>query len=848
MTAEILQLAREVKLIRTGLPLDELARRARLIEQLENQLGNVKDDVFKAGEAAKGAASEAKQATKTANTLRGQLEREVKRFGTEIDKATKPLQDAYKKVDGGVQRLTKGLDKFGAAAGIGFGLAGVVISFAALWQSEANQAAFDRQVDAFQTDLSNQGSFNQLIQNRFKKLREDFEAYKKKSEKTFDYQSQDIKQARRIADSARKLANDITYEARVKIRKLNDIAAQANSNASKALVQNTALRTSVTAVNSTIKTVQTSIKTVDTKVKTAEIKADKALAEASTARTGVRLVDSKASTALATAQQLPAKIPALVAPAVQAAITPLKAQVQQAQKAADNAIAQNSPQDRRITALESRVTAITTKPTVNAPTSDSLTVTQAVVNRAIVNSGVYQRLGAAEAAAAAAVKIASAPKIEPIGNQALSLGTNNAAAINKLSQDIQQLKAPNLLEPRLQAVETKVREREAVDVAANQKLDKLVQDRSKLDQLLTLAVAIPLIAPNVVSGISSTLSPQIQRLPGDTAAAVAAAPCNGKGCGGKTAARVDGIADEVNALKNQVSGIPNAVNTFNTGANAGQLLLLQRIDQTTQGITGKLGSLLPNGGIGGILSRIAKSSAVDKALQVATFIGVMHNAFNISADLGRSFFSLSSSAINATLRTMGVTTADDSPIDVGAIISGQIEAQIKALIGVENWTQMNRALASANRIYQAGSNVVSSVWSMHDSTQNVLEYTASNTGKIGNALKRDRVIAQDAFPDMSERVTARSTRQRKLDDIVDGISDLSSGVSALDSVFQEVVNINDTVVEYKRSTEELNKSIKESPIPVVAENLAVKAKRQAESVASKSPESISEVAREAAEV
>ena len=696
--------------------------------------------------------------------------------------------------------------------------------------------------------LSQDGAFRVLSTTKFRvdKLEASVKSLNQQN-KTFD---SDLKQARSIADRARKIANDITYEARVKIQRLNDIAAQANSNASKALIQTTVLKSSVNSVSASVKTV--------------DVKATKAASEAATARAGIKLVDSKATTALTTAQQLPAKVPALAAPAINNAIAPVKAQVQQVKASADNAIAKNSSQDARLSSLESRVTAVANRPapnapTPNAPTPNAPTVSQAQVNQALVNSGIYQRLSATEATAAAALRAANAPSPEPIGNRALSLAGNNSAEIARLNQDIQALKAPNLLEPRLKAVEAAVKA-PAPDPATVKRVEKLEaesqfrklmdqQANQKLDNLALLAAAIPTLAANAVN---NTLTPQIQQLPGATATAVAAAPCNGRGCGGRTAQRVDGIADEVTALRQQMNSLPNTVgnvvNSANLGANAQQLTILQRIDQTTQGITGKLGSALPNGGIGGMLTRIVQSSAVDKALQVATFLGTMHNAFHLSADLGRTFFSLTSTALNATMRTMGVTTADDSPIDVGAIINAQIEAQVKALIGVENWKQLSLSLASANRILQSGSNVISNVWSMHDSTSNILEYTASNTGKIGNALKRDRVVAQDAFPDMSERVTARTARQQKLDNIVDGISDASSALSALESVFQEVVNINDTVVEYKRSQEELQKAIKESPIPNVAENLAVKAKRQAESAASKSPESVANVAREAAEV
>src|SRR6476469_1768760 len=844
MSTEILQLAKEAKLIRSGLPLDELVRRSQLIEQLEKQFGNVKTDVLDAQNAAKGAANEAKQAGKTANTLREQVTRDLKQLGGEITKT-------YDKLNGPLERVTKGMDKWiNLISGV-LGVAGVVISLMALKASEANQAAFDRSINLAAIEGAKQGSINQLLANRIAANKAELAKTNKRIDvlnREADLASNAIKVARSWADRAYKLANDGLYESRTKIRRLNDIVAQANSNASKALQQNTALKSNVLAID-------TKVKTIDVKARTVEAKAVKAESEAIQARAGLKLVDSKATTALTTAQQLPAKVPALAAPAINNAIAPVKAQVQQAQTAAQQAKAENPPQNQRIAELENKVRAIQVKPTTNTGNStgtgtNAPTVNQAEVNRAVNNSiagmGILPRLTAVQATADAALARSTAalnkPELEPIGRSAIGLGANNAAAIDKLNQDIQQLsKAPNLLEPRLTTIETKVREREKVDAAANQKLDQLVADRSKLEQILAISGGLALMAPKIID----TLSPKIDALPGTTAAAVAAQPCNGKGCGGRTAQRVDDLAGELGSLRNQVNGLPNTVgnmvNGGNAVANAAQLNLLNTIN-------GKLGAALPNGGLGGLLSRIAKSSAVDKAVQFTTLLATLHNGFFLSNDLAQSFFSLSSSAINATMRTMGFSTGEDTPIDVGAIINQELQDSLKSILGAENLAQLNLALASFNRIYQAAANVISDVRNMADSTRNVLEYTAENTGRIGNALKKERVVAPDAYPDMPEKVTARTGVQRKLDDFLEGVGNLQEGVSALDSAFQSVTSLNDSVEAYKRSTKEFKDSVEQSPIPAVAANLAVKAKREAERAASVSPDSIASVAREAAEV
>jgi len=294
--------------------------------------------------------------------------------------------------------------------------------------------------------------------------------------------------------------------------------------------------------------------------------------------------------------------------------------------------------------------------------------------------------------------------------------------------------------------------------------------------------------------------------------------------------------------------VGNVINGGNAVANAAQLKILQRIESTTQGITTKLGGLLPNGGIGGILDRIATNSAVDKAIQFMTFLGVLHNAYFVSANLGQTFFSLSSSAINATLRTFGVTTANDTPIDVGAIIGNQMQNLAKQAFGVENRNEIKREWAELNRIYQAGANIISTVQSIADSTRNINEYIAENTGKIGNALKRWRVIGERAFPDMAERVTARTVRQKKLDDFIEGTSNLTDGLSALDGAFQSVISINDSVEQLGKQRQEFKDSIEQSQILERPANLATKARRDLEKAASNAGTTIQDVDTTPAEV
>jgi hypothetical protein len=806
MSTEILQLAKEAKLIRSGLPLDELVRRSQLIEQLEKQFGNVKTDVLDAQNAAKGAANEAKQAGRTANTLREQVTRDLKQLGGEITKT-------YDKLNGPLERVTKGMDKWiNLISGV-LGVAGVVISLMALKASEANQAAFDRSINLAAIEGAKQGSINQLLANRIAANKAELAKTNKRIDvlnREAELASNAIKVARSWADRAYKLANDGLYESRTKIRRLNDIVAQANSNASKALQQNTALKSNVLAID-------TKVKTIDVKARTVEAKAVKAESEATQARVGLKLVDIKATTALTATQQLPAKVPALAAPAINNAIAPVKAQVQQAQTAAQQAKAENPPQNQRIAELENKVRAIQVKPTTNTGNStgtgtNAPTVNQAEVNRAVNNSiagmGILPRLTAVQATADAALARSTAalnkPELEPIGRSAIGLGANNAAAIDKLNQDIQQLsKAPNLLEPRLTTIETKVREREKVDAAANQKLDQLVADRSKLEQIIAITGGLGLMAPQIIN----SLRPEIQALPGTTAAAVAAQPCNGKGCGGRTAQRVDDLAGEMGALRNQVNGLPNTVgNVVNAGANLYQVPLLNTINS-------KLGAPVA-GGIGGLLSnvsqlvdnfsksfeRFAKWSQMDRALNLLSTIATLHNAYMLSSGLSQTLFSM----ISNSLALFGVKDysqdKDGQPFDVGKIFADFTDNVAKAALGTETVDGIKTEWKKYNRIFQAAGNIVNSVQSIGYSILGALEIVANWNALVANALKKMGVVGEHAYKWFNPEVNF----QNRFFTAIDRAENI---VSNIDQVAQEGLSIQDTFKQFGTQQKELQDSV-----------------------------------------
>lgn len=757
-----------------------------------------KDEATLAKNAAGGVKRTAEQAKKMAEASKALSElnkknivkeaqkvtKEVQKVTKEIDKKTKPLQDAYKKLDGGLQRITKGLDKFAAAAGLAFGIAGVAIGFMALFASERNQAAFDRQINAFQVLGSKELGLMQQLKSRIDKVIKRTEVLEKEA----DLVSDAVKANKITADAAKKQANDITYEARVKLQRLNDGLYVAKTQAARADEATKQFNGKIQQANLEIKKANAEIAKANNEASQARVgvrlvdtKATNAAAEAKQARVGVQLVDSKATTALTTAQQLPAKIPAIVQGQITPAIAPIKTT--------------NAAQDGEIAALKNRVTAIQNTPKTNTPTPNnpspvSLEVIKPLVNQAvntsIAGSGILPRLGAAEIKADTALKQSTAAlsNPEPIGRNALALGGNNAAAIDKLNQDIQQLKAPNVLEPRLRTVEAKVQEREKMDAAANQKLD---YQRSQLEQLVIATGGIGLMLPRILGGLDG--------LPDKTASAVAGAPC-GKGCGGRTAQRVDDLAGELGSLRNQVNGLPNTVaNVVNAGANASQIPLLNTINN-------KLGAPVP-GGIGGLLNKFSESfekfaqwSHLDRLLNILTFTTTVHNAYQVSSGLSQTLFSM----VSNVLAAVGIKDKDNNPLDINKIVGTTVENLFKAVLGVETVDGIKTEWKKYNRIYQAASNIVNSFQSIGYSILGAAEVLGNWIAAIGNALKAGGVLGENVYKWMNPQVDFQNR-------FFTTINNIENVVSNIDQVAQETLSIQETVGQLGTQKQDLDKAL-----------------------------------------
>ncbi|MFP5272597.1 hypothetical protein [Coleofasciculus sp.] len=338
----------------------------------------------------------------------------------------------------------------------------------------------------------------------------------------------------------------------------------------------------------------------------------------------------------------------------------------------------------------------------------------------------------------------------------------------------------------------------------------------KLDRILTGLTPLALIPANVagldskINKLNNDLNQKISGLPG----AVATANCN-SGCSLAGAAARSRLETGQNALSNKLDAL-------NAGLNASQLTLLKKIDGTTTKTLTQLGNPL-KGGISGKLSRIGDVLSQSPVISWINLLVTLHNAGQLSASLVQSLGDHLSFGLNEFV----FKDSEDQQIDVNQVIGTTVQGWIIRLVGVDRYNRFRQEMALWNNIYRSTANVIDTVRSIGDSTLAVSSLAAENSGKIGNALLRDRVIAEGSFNWMSENVTPSSA-------VLDRLNNLDDAANALSIVLSETANVINAKKELDEQTKKFESDLEALDPRTRPDNSPVKESQERDKVQAQS--------------
>ncbi len=257
-------------------------------------------------------------------------------------------------------------------------------------------------------------------------------------------------------------------------------------------------------------------------------------------------------------------------------------------------------------------------------------------------------------------------------------------------------------------------------------------------------------------------------------------------------------------------------------------------------INTKLGPVMAGvNGIGGFLARTAEAAKLDKVLGAMNTVLLLHNAAMLSRNLGSTLGDLTSQA----LTTIGIKDSEGAGIDVNEILGKQANSFMESLVGAQVWAGTKASWNKASSIISSATNIMYTVRSMFDFTREILEWTAENTGKIGNALKRFRVVGENAYKWLPERVTVQNRFTRQIDRIREGTDSLDDAASSLSGVLGEVQSIQQEYADLQEQKQKFDKNISELTPKPRDENKPVSDAVTAAKTASKAPAEIENVFR-----
>lgn len=223
-------------------------------------------------------------------------------------------------------------------------------------------------------------------------------------------------------------------------------------------------------------------------------------------------------------------------------------------------------------------------------------------------------------------------------------------------------------------------------------------------------------------------------------------------------------------------------------------------------------------------------------MNVLNTITLLHNAAMLSTNLAQTLGDVVTQGVQTFAPFFGVDQSVADTFDANEILGKAVDETMKTVLGKEVWEGTKTTWHKANRIISTASQIVWTIRSISDSTREVMEWTAENTGKIGNALKRFRVVGENAYRWMPESVTAQGRWRARIDRVTNGIESADDAASSLSSVVGEVRNAKDEFGELKEQREAFDKAIKEATAKERPNNEPTTKAANESNQASKSPE------------
>jgi hypothetical protein len=240
----------------------------------------------------------------------------------------------------------------------------------------------------------------------------------------------------------------------------------------------------------------------------------------------------------------------------------------------------------------------------------------------------------------------------------------------------------------------------------------------------------------------------------------------------------DPIMDNVDATKAQT--------VANAGAISSVATLLATVWDFLQNKIGKVLNILNN-------------SVVDRTLAVMNLVTNIHNAAMLTRDIGETLGSVVDNVISLT--GLRFTNSEGAQVGFTDVIGANFRAFLIQVLGAERYVELTLNWQKASMILNSAAQVLNTTQSMLDPISSAVEYGMENVSKIGNSLKEDGVVSENAYPAMDEAIRARRVnRFERLNDTLEGAENIASNLS---SVTSSAVSIKEDYKQLREDAKDL---------------------------------------------
>lgn len=198
-----------------------------------------------------------------------------------------------------------------------------------------------------------------------------------------------------------------------------------------------------------------------------------------------------------------------------------------------------------------------------------------------------------------------------------------------------------------------------------------------------------------------------------------------------------------------------------------------------------------------------ETTRMSKAIELLTLATAIHNAAMLSRYTGQTVLDV----IGNALSFIGIKDETGNALDLNQLLGNSVETMLKTLLGEQVYNDTSKAFQKANRILQIGTAIIWTVRSIQDTALDLAEWTANNTGKIGNALKRFGVVGENSYPWMSETLKAQNKWRNKMERYYNGLESVENVAESAEFVTGSFMEIGQEFGEIKEQRDQLRNTM-----------------------------------------